>query len=102
MMLYTIGPSITKSLNPVTVTVCDIFQLAAPKVTLGGETVPSVESLLLRTILTLAVGWEVSTMVKVAWPPASLVTSPEVGLTVIPAVSLSLLVTLTSAAFLPL
>ena len=41
-------------------------------------------------------GWS-STTVNVAVPPASVVTSPEVGLTVIPAASLSLLLTDTSA-----
>ena len=39
---------------------------------------------------------------KVAVPPASVVTSPEVGATVIPAASLSVFVAATSAAFRPL
>ncbi len=63
---------------------------------------PSVVSLDDRPIVTFAVGWVFSTIVKVAVPPASVVTKPLVGLTVIPAVSLSVLVTDTSAAFKPL
>ena len=53
-------------------------------------------------MVTLAVGWELRTTEKVAVPPLSVVTSPEVGVTVMPAVSLSLLVRLTSAALRPL
>ena len=55
----------------------------------------------LRAIVTSAVGWEFRTTVKVAVPPASVVVRPEVGLTVMPAVSLSMLVTETSAALRP-
>ena len=97
VMLYTILPSITKSLTPVAVTVCVVLQLTVLKVTLDGDTVPSKILLLLRLITTLAIGWVLSTIVKVAVPPASVVTSPEVGLTVIPTKSLSLLVAPTSA-----
>ena len=96
-MLYAILPSATRSSTPVTVTVCVVLQLAAPKVTLVGETVPSKILLLLRPIITSAVGSLLSLIVKVAVPPASVVTSPEVGVTVNPAVSLSVLVTATSA-----
>ena len=102
IMVYAILPSSTLSLPPVTVTVCVVLQLAVLKVTLAGDTLPSLVSLLLRLIRTLAAGWVLSLMVKVAVPPASVVTSPEVGVTVNPATSLSLLVTLTSAAFKPL
>jgi hypothetical protein len=86
----------------VTVTVCGVFQLADVKVKLAGATVPSVASLELSPIVTSAVGCVLSTTVKLAVPPASLVTRPEVGLTVIPAVSLSWFVTETFAASRPL
>ena len=39
---------------------------------------------------------------KVAVPPASVVVDPDVGVTVMPAVSLSVLVTVTSLALTPL
>ena len=63
---------------------------------------PSVVSLELRPMVTSAVGWVFSTTVKVAVPPASVVVRPEVGVTVMPAVSLSVLVTATSPALTPL
>ena len=63
---------------------------------------PSAVLLELRPIVTSAVGWVFSTTVKVAVPPASVVVSPEVGVTVMPAVSLSMFVTVTSLAFTPL
>ena len=85
-----------------TVTVCAVLQLAAVKVRLAGETVPSVVSLLDRAIVTSAVGWLPSTTVKVAVPPASVVTRPLVGSTVMPAASSSLLVTDTSSGLIPL
>jgi len=47
-------------------------------------------------------GWVSSTTVNCAVPPLSVVTSPLVGLTVIPAMSLSRLVTDTSATARPL
>ena len=50
-------------------------------------------SLSCRPIVTSAVGCASSTTVNVAVPPASVVTRPLVGVTVIPAVSLSVLVT---------
>ena len=83
------------------VTVCATFQFAAVKITLAGLTVPSVTSFEIKPIVTSAVGCEVRTTVKVAVPPASLVVSPDVGVTVMPAVSLSRLVTDTSDAFRP-
>ena len=85
-----------------TVTVCGVFQLAVVKVTDAGLTVPSVVSLELSPTVTLAVGCEARTTVKVAVPPASVVVSPEVGVTVMPAASLSVLLTTTSSAFTPL
>ena len=48
-------------------------------------------------MVTSAVGWVLSTTVKVAVPPASVVVRPDVGVTVMPAASLSVLVTATSA-----
>ena len=85
-MVYAILPSTTgmASLTPVTVTGRGVLQLEVLNVTLAGETVPSRVSLLLRLITTLAVGRVLSTMVKVAVPRDSVVTSPEVGVTVIP------------------
>ena len=53
-------------------------------------------------MVTSAVGCVFSTTVKVAVPPASVVVRPDVGVTVMPAVSLSVLVTATSAALAPL
>ena len=66
-----------------------------------GETVPSEVSELLTPIVTLAVGWELSFTVNVAVPPASVVL-PLMLLTVKPAVSSSVLVTVTSTGFRPL
>ena len=74
-----------------TVTVCGVFQFAAVNVTLAGLTVPSDGLLELSPIVTSAVGCEFSTIVKVAVPPLSVVVRPKVGLTVMPAVSLSML-----------
>jgi len=86
-----------------TVTVCGVFQLAVVKVTLAGETVPSVVSLLLSPMVTLSVDGVSSTMVKLSVPPHSVVTSPEMGLTVMPGgPSSSTLVTLTSLGLRPL
>ena len=83
------------------VTVWAVFQLAAVKVRLAGETVPSAVLPDERPIVTLAVGCELSTTVKVAVPPASVVVRPDVGVTVSPAVSLSVLVTKTLAGSRP-
>ena len=94
------GPSTTASLTPVTVTVCGTFQLTFVKVRLAGLTVPSAALLELSAIVTSAVGWLVSTTVNVAVPPASVV-GPEIGETVMPAMSLSVFVTVTSAASRP-
>ena len=96
------SPSSNKSLTPVTVTVCGVFQFAVVNVTLAGLTVPSDVSLELSPIVTFAVGCAVRTMVNVAVPPASVVVRPKVGLTVMPAVSLSMLITDTSSGFRPL
>ncbi len=62
---------------------------------------PSVVSLVDRPTVTSAVGCASRTTVKVAVPPASVV-SPLIGETVMPEVSLSVFVTVTSAALSPL
>ena len=85
-----------------TVTVCGVFQLAAVNVSDAGQhrafgRVAGAE----QPIVTSAVGWLFSTTVNVAVPPASVV-SAAVGETVIPAVSLSVFVTDTSAGLRPL
>ena len=96
------SPSTIGSATPVTVTVCGWFQLDAANVTLAGETTPSVRSLLEIPIVTPATGWLWSVIANVAVPPASVVTSPDIGVTVMPAASLSALLTATSAASMPL
>mgnify|MGYP003339582786 CR=1 FL=1 len=78
-----------------------VLQSAAVNVTDAGDTVPSVVSFELSPMVTSAVGCASSTTVKVAVPPASVV-FPEIADTVTPEASLSVLVTLTSAAFTPL
>src|SRR5258706_360530 len=92
-------PSTIGSSTPVTVTVCATFQLAVVNVSEAGATVPSVRSLDDSPIVTFAVGWLFRTTVNVAAPPASVVVSPDVGFTVIPATSLSVFVPDTSLAF---
>src|SRR5215213_9566237 len=89
------------SFTPVAVTVWAMFQLAAVKMSVAGLTLPSVGSLLLRPIVTFAVGWLSNLTVKVAVPPASLV-SPLIADTLMPAVSSSRLMAGTSAAFIVL
>src|SRR5437867_679030 len=92
-------PSWTRSSTPVTVTVCATFQFDVVNVRHTGATVPSVRSLDDNPIITFAEGWVFRTTVNVAVPPDSVVVSPEVGFTVIPATSLSVFVTDTSDAF---
>src|SRR5438093_1047893 len=91
-----------KTATPVTVTIWAKFKLAAVKVRLEVETVPSAVLLEDRPRVTAAVGWLVRTTLNVAVPPASVVVRPAVGVTVNPAVSLSWLVTETSAGLRPL
>ena len=55
-IVYEILPSSTKSLTPVTVTVCAEFQFALVKVRLEGETVPSAVFPDVKVIITSAVG----------------------------------------------
>ena len=83
-----------------TVTVCGRFQFAAVNLRLEAETVPSVGVLEATGRVTSAVGWLPSFTVKVAVPPASVVTRPAVGVTWIPATSLSVFVTDTFAGLI--
>ena len=91
------SPSATASSTPVTVTVCGTFQFVAVNVRLGGLTAPSVVSLLLSGIMTLAVGWLFSDTLKVTLPPASLVVLLPRFVTFTPAVSSSTIVMLADA-----
>ena len=84
-----------------TVTNCGALQLVGVKVKLETFKVPSEVSLLLRPMVTSAVGCELSTMEKESCPPASVVVKPLVGLTVIPALSSSTLITETLAGSMP-
>src|SRR5439155_1031382 len=101
-MLYATSPSSIRSFTPVTVTLCATFQFAAVNVTDDVEIVPSPGLLLDSPMVTLTVGWLVSTTVKFAVPPASVVVSPLVGETLIDAVSLSIFVSATFAGSRPL
>src|SRR5258706_246688 len=96
-----VEPGAIATIKQKTVTCCATFQFAAVKVSEDVETVPSVVSFDAIEIVTLAVGWLVSTTLKLAVPPASVVL-PLIAETVIPAVSLSTVVTATSAGFMPL
>ena len=71
------------SSTPVTVTIWATFQLAAVKVREEVERVPSVMSELAKPMTTSAVDWESRTTEKEAVPPFSVVTRPEVGVTMI-------------------
>jgi len=99
--VYVTSPSTTPSFTPVTDTVCGVFQFAVVNVTLAGETVPSLVSLDVKPIVTSAVGWLVRTIVNVSVPPPSVVVRPLVGSTVIPAVSLSEIWTVTAKMEIP-
>ena len=102
IILYKIFPSMIWSCRPVIVIVCAVFQFDGVKVNDEAETDPSVASEEEIPMETLAVGWEVSPMVKLSVLPASVVTLPLVGVTVIPATSLSIFVTDTSEGFNPM
>ena len=65
--------------------------------TTDAGTVPSLVSELLKGTVTEEVGAVLAETLNVAVAPASVVIRPEVGVTVIPATSLSLLVAVTSA-----
>ena len=77
-----------------------MFQLAGIKVTDEGDTVPSVKSFDVRTMVTLALGMVFITIVNVACVPSSAVNKPLAGVTEIPAISTLLLVTDTSEGFI--
>jgi len=96
-IVYPWSPSSTTSSTPVTVIVCGTFQLAGVNVTDPVDTVPSAVLLDASAMVTLPSGSVSSTMLKVAVPPLSVVTSPDVGVTEMPAVSSLMLVTETSA-----
>ena len=89
------------TMTPVTVTVCAVFQFALVNVSDAGDTVPAAVSSDDRSTSTSAVGSAVNTTVNVAVPPASVVVRPEVGVTVTPDASLSVLLTDTLAGFKP-
>src|SRR5260221_4364611 len=69
------------------VTVCGRFQSAGLKPRLAGEGVPSPGFVLTSGIVTVDAGCDWSTIVASALSPDSLVTSPEVGLTMMAAAS---------------
>src|SRR5262249_10344538 len=98
MIVYAMPPSSIQSLTPVIVTVCAIFQLAAVKVTDATFVVPSTVLLFLFPIITPATRWSVNFPYTTLFRSASVVTNPKIGVTLIPAVSSSKLVALTSAA----
>ena len=64
--------------TPVTVTICGVFQLAGVNVRLAGDTISLVVSLDDRSMVTAAVGWRATFTLKVAVPPASVVTSVRI------------------------
>ena len=66
------------------VTICATFQSVLVNVSTPGATVPSVVSLEVSAMVTLAVGAVLSTTAKVAVPPSSVVLSPEIGVTEMP------------------
>ncbi len=84
-----LSPSTTESSTPVTVTCFGMRQLAGVNESAAGDTAHSVRSLDETAMDTLSFGWLLSTTLNVAAPPASVVTSPEVGMILIPAVSSS-------------
>src|SRR5688500_20157362 len=97
MMLKRMLPSARVSSTPVTVMVWGTFQFCGVNVTEDGETMPSVVSLLVRAIVTLAVGAVSRTIVNVSGSRNSEAIRPSTGSTVMPGVSLSRFLTLTSA-----
>ena len=82
------------SSTPVTVTVWAVFQLLGVKLREFVDNFPSVLSIPSILMVTGLLGWAVRATVKVVCPSASVVL-PVSGVTVIPAVSLSVLVMLT-------
>ena len=88
-------PSTRLSFTPVTVTVCGTFQLPTVNTRLDLLTVPSVGSPEEMPTVTSASGCDMSTTVKPALPPASVVVRPDTGVTLTPAVSSSVMVAVT-------
>ena len=84
------------SLTAVTVTVCALFQLPVVKVKLLAEKLTSLPAAAKATV-TEAVGWVSRTTVKVSVvePSVTSVLAPPTSVTVIPAVSLSVMLTVT-------
>src|SRR5207249_252578 len=101
-MEYAWLPSSTALSWPVTVSVCTTFQLAAVNVKEDAESAPSAGLLLEIGRASCSEGGLVRGTANVAVPQASVVESPLVGVTLIPAVSSSVFVRDTSAAFRPL
>ena len=96
-----VSPSTTKSSVPVAVTVWGTFQFAAVNVRVVRSTVPSVGVSVSSVIVTSATGLVSSTIVNESVPPASVVVRPPVGVTVMPATSLSVFVAFRSAGSTP-
>src|SRR5438132_1328322 len=93
------SPAALASARPVTVWATS--QLAGVKVSDETDTVPSAASPEATAMVTPAVGWLVRDTANVAVPPASVVTRPVVGVTAMPATSLSALTSRTSGASRP-
>src|SRR5258706_287348 len=91
-------PSTIGSSTPVTVTVCATFQFAVVNVSVAGATVPSVRSLDDNPIVTLAVGRSEERSVEEEGRSRWAADHSAVGVTEIPATSLSVFVTDTSLA----
>ena len=72
------------------------------KIAILVDKLPSVVSAIVSSIATLCVGCEFNVTVKVSVVTFSVVTNPVVGVTVTPAISLSIFVTDTSAGSSPL
>ena len=87
-------PSASASSTPVTVTVCGDAQFSCVNTRLVTSTVPSVASLESKLTVTMLVGSDVNRTVNVAEPPPSVV-GPLIGLTMMPALSSSMLITST-------
>src|SRR5262245_20205287 len=87
MTWYAWLPSTRKSFTPWTWTTCGIDQFADVNTTLAGTGRPSPGAVEDSAIVTSAVGGASSTMLNEALSPASVVTRPAVGVTMMPAAS---------------
>ncbi len=102
------SPSTSSSSTLSTSTRWAVFQFAGVKVRLVGDTLPSVLSLLLRPIVTSPLGRLFSTTLNWSTPGVpvgpnpSVVTRPLIGVTVMPALSSSRLVTWRLDRLMPL